>query len=218
MLSQLETELSVFQSLSPASRLSRPDTEARYIKGVEALRSNDFYPKYPAYFDRIFSIHEFAAPPHYEVTAVGFIGIASHPYLAQQREYQASAEAYSLGNAATNDLAEHPVVLEICELAESDEYEEKEAAKSKSISYAVLFARYMLSKCRTSPEVDLHPDGEVSLTWRSSKGIINIAFGENGVATYAAYFPIHKETYKGRFGVPFAIPGDVVNIIDRIEE
>lgn len=114
----------------------------------------------------------------------------------------------------------HPVILEIYELAENtsdDEYEERTAARSKSVSYAVIFANNILDKCKTRPEVDLHPDGEVSLTWRSNTGIINIAFGEYGTATYAAYFSLHKETHKGRFSVSSVISETIMHIIDRIE-
>jgi hypothetical protein len=116
---------------------------------------------------------------------------------------------------------EYPVTLEIYELLEDasdDEYEGRTAAKSKSVSYAVIFAKNILDKCKTRPEVDLHPDGEVSLTWRSNRGIINIAFGEYGTATYAAYFSLHKETHKGRFSVSSVIPETILNIIERIEK
>ena len=115
---------------------------------------------------------------------------------------------------------EHPIILEIYELSEneSNDYEERIVAKSKSVSYAVIFAKNILDKCKTSPEVDLHPDGEASLTWRSDRGIINIAFGEDGTATYAAYFSVHKETHKGRFSVSSVIPETILNIIERIEK
>jgi len=46
----------------------------------------------------------------------------------------------------------------------------------------------------------------------------NIAFGEDGTATYAAYFSLPKETHKGRFSVSSVIPETVMNIIDQIEK
>ena len=114
---------------------------------------------------------------------------------------------------------DHPIILEIYELSENkrDEYEEGVVAKSKSVSYAIIFVESILKRCKMIPEVDLHNDGEVSLTWRSNRGIINIAFGEDGTATYAAYFPMNKETYKGRFRVSSAIPEFILNIIGQIE-
>ncbi len=116
---------------------------------------------------------------------------------------------------------EHPIVLELYELLKednNDEYEEQVAPKAQSVSHAVTFAKGILEKVRTNPIIDLHPDGEVSLTWRSNRGILNIAFREDGIATYAAYLPLHEETHKGRFKVSSPIPINVVNIVEQIEK
>jgi hypothetical protein len=85
---------------------------------------------------------------------------------------------------------EHPIVIELYDLLKDDsssEDEEKLTVKRNSVLYAVRFAKNILRKANKSPVVDLHPDGEASLTWRSNRGIINIAFREDGIATYAAY-------------------------------
>ena len=68
-----------------------------------------------------------------------------------------------------------------------------------------------------NPILDLYPDGEVSLTWRSNRGILNIAFKEDGVATYAAYFALLEETHKGRFKISSPIPINIINIVEQIE-
>lgn len=36
------------------------------------------------------------------------------------------------------------------------------------------------------PDIELHPDGQMALTWRNIDGIINLAFGD-GVVTWASY-------------------------------
>jgi hypothetical protein len=116
---------------------------------------------------------------------------------------------------------EHPIVLELYELLKEDSddaYEGQVIPKAKSVSHAVIFAKKVLEKVRTNPIIDLHPDGEVSLTWRSNRGIMNIAFREDGVATYAAYLPLAEESHKGRFRVSSPIPINVTNIIDQIEK
>jgi hypothetical protein len=110
---------------------------------------------------------------------------------------------------------EHPIVLDLHDLLKEDsngEDEEQATPKAKSVSNAVIFANSILEKIRTNPIIDLHPDGEVSLTWRSNRGVLNIAFREDGIATYAAYLPLHEETHKGRFKVSSPIPINVINI------
>lgn len=115
---------------------------------------------------------------------------------------------------------EHPIVLELYDLLKDDSYSEDEGqlpAKRNSILHAIRFAKKILDKVKKSPAIDLHPDGEASLTWRSKRGIINIAFREDGMATYAAYLALTEETHKGRFRVSSAIPVSMMNIIDQIE-
>ena len=67
-------------------------------------------------------------------------------------------------------------------------------------------------------------DGTWALTWRSdSRGIINIAFYDSGIATWAAYLPStpsipDKREYKGRFIVLKGIPVNVFCLIKEICE
>jgi hypothetical protein len=116
---------------------------------------------------------------------------------------------------------EHPIVLDLYDLLKDDIYSEDEGqlpAKRNSILHAVSFAKIILVKVKKSPVIDLHPDGEVSLTWRSKRGILNIAFREDGVATYAAYLALTEETHKGRFRVSAVLPVNMINIIEQIED
>jgi hypothetical protein len=115
---------------------------------------------------------------------------------------------------------DHPLVLELYELLKEgdEEYEGQVIPKAKSVSHAVIFVKKVLEKVRTIPIIDLHPDGEVSLTWRSNRGIMNIAFREDGVATYAAYLPSSDESHKGRFRISSPISSNVTNIIEQIEK
>ena len=49
------------------------------------------------------------------------------------------------------------------------------------------------------PVYDVHPDGQFSFVWRDSeKGILSLAFEEDGGINYASYFEKNRETHKGR--------------------
>jgi hypothetical protein len=229
------------QGALPAPQLFHQDTE-RY-KDQPILRKDrftnmgmdDFYEQRPPNQD--FTAQRHILPQHYTSfddnrTITRLLETESRFYLplvnaieplqharAVERSLNLTHALSDIVDFITSSPIEHPIILEIYELSESDdEYKEKTVAKSKSVSYAVIFVKNMLKKCKTNPEVDLHPDGEVSLTWRSNRGIINIAFGEDGMATYAAYFLLHKETHKGRFSVSSVIPETIINIIDQIEK
>jgi len=122
---------------------------------------------------------------------------------------------------ASDFKKEHPIILELYDLFKEDnngEHEEQVVPKAKSVSNTVICAKKLLDKMETNLMLDLHPDGEVSLTWRSNKGILNIAFREDGVATYAAYFALLEETHKGRFKVSSPIPINIINFIEQIEK
>lgn len=51
------------------------------------------------------------------------------------------------------------------------------------------------------PSPEVHPDNQIALTWRNKKGIINIAFDERNLATWAAYFSNQEITRKGHFEI-----------------
>ena len=62
-------------------------------------------------------------------------------------------------------------------------------------------ARQFLSKMPGNlkmPDYDLHPDGEISFVWRNDeKGILTLAFAENGDINYASYFVKNNTRHKG---------------------
>lgn len=70
-----------------------------------------------------------------------------------------------------------------------------------SIKYALAFAEG--SNFTKNPDIEIHPDGQVAFTWRlSGTGILNIAFNEEGWATWAVYYAEPKEHIaKGKFQV-----------------
>lgn len=94
-----------------------------------------------------------------------------------------------------------------------------DAPNPDSLSYAVKFAKLAVQLIKSQPVIDLHPDGEVSLTWRRAKnGIINIAFGKDGIATYAAYLVDSEQSLKSRFRVSGSIPSTLSHLIHQIEK
>lgn len=64
--------------------------------------------------------------------------------------------------------------------------------------------------------IEIHPDNEVALTWRKqNNGIINIAFSNSGIATWAAYIEDPYKLKKGCFQVSDNIPDIVRNLIKK---
>jgi hypothetical protein len=157
-----------------------------------------------------------------ETIATGKAWLPQNCFVVQQAGGNVVFLFISHADVVVSDFkTEHSIILELYDLLNednNDEYEEQVAPKAKSVSNAVIFVKAMLEQLKTHPIIDLHPDGEVSLTWRSNKGILNIAFREDGIATYAAYLAIYEETHKGRFKVSSPIPINVINIIEQIEK
>lgn len=62
--------------------------------------------------------------------------------------------------------------------------------------------------------IEVGSDNELALTWRKQgNGIINIAFNDSGVATWAGYIEKPHKKEKGRFKVSDGIPDIVKNLI-----
>lgn len=68
------------------------------------------------------------------------------------------------------------------------------------------------------PHIEIHPDGEIAFTWRKSGiGIMNIAFGSEGTATWAAFLEYDSErSLKGRFKINDRISSHETAIIHAI--
>lgn len=83
-----------------------------------------------------------------------------------------------------------------------------------SAEYAQIFLDNLFKVNKyASPDLELQPDSETAITFRNDQGILNIAFNNQGYATFAAYFPCHEETYKGRFQIDKTIPENVLFLI-----
>jgi hypothetical protein len=125
------------------------------------------------------------------------------------------------GNAVTSNVKNgHPIVHELYEMYEEKDDDEDEIAINKeSILHTIIFAKNMFEVVNINPVIDVYPNGQISLTWRRPRGIINIAFREDGIATYAAYIEQTKENPKGRFRVfPSFIPANILYFIEQIEK
>lgn len=116
-----------------------------------------------------------------------------------------------------------PLIAELQEiLEEHDEWKEEEGIEiiEESVNYAILFAKKSIYPNQLpEPHIEVHADGEIAFTWRKKdKGIINIAFNKEGVATWAAYLPLIEETNKGRFKVDNGIAYPVKHLIKLITD
>lgn len=90
-------------------------------------------------------------------------------------------------------------------------------AQGPSVTYAATFVKSLLTHITTTPVGEVHADGELALTWRQAqRGIINIAFHDDGVATYAAWLVKSRQTHKGKFTVESTVPESILAIIQHI--
>ena len=127
-----------------------------------------------------------------------------------------STEKQEREEAYNNNLA----IREIEEILQNKE-EWKESGIIIS-EHSAFFAKKfiessMLGYDLPSPDIDIHPDGQISFTWRKHKsGIMNIAFDANGLATWAAYFKKPERSLKGRFYTKDSMSDSERDIIKKI--
>lgn len=115
----------------------------------------------------------------------------------------------------------NPIITELKQLlADKEEWKEDGIIlETSSINHAIKFVtNSIIPYGLASPEIEVHPDGEVAFTWQKNTiGIMNIAFAIDGIATWAAYLLTqHKRTFKGRFYVEDSITDIEKNIIRQI--
>jgi len=115
---------------------------------------------------------------------------------------------------------ENLITLELKEILQDREIWEREEIfiSELSIFNAINFVENSIKRYGLpSPNIEVHPDGQTSFTWRKNKiGIVNIAFDDNGLATWAAYFESPKRSIKGNFMVKDSISEEERNIIKKI--
>ena len=113
------------------------------------------------------------------------------------------------------------IITELKDILENlSEWEEEGVTLSESsIKHAISFANTsIIANNLSNPHIEFHPDGEIAFTWKkAAQGIMNIAFNEEGIATWAAYLDgDQKRTIKGRFRVESTISEIEKSIIQAI--
>lgn len=117
-----------------------------------------------------------------------------------------SAQANYLENSYVEDIMGHNLSADkiaLCnDLIDSclseDHQSLDEDVNGMSFYYALKFI-FEMSNDIPVPSFDLHPDGELSLLWRSrEKGIFSLAFSERGVINYSAILLPNETKHKGQ--------------------
>lgn len=150
-----------------------------------------------------------------------------HRQLLILGDFGSLRELYDKTKSSNIELTEEHEVLDnnvtIRELREilqdKDSWKEDGIFVSESsVGFAIQFVKNSIIKhSLPEPKIEIHPDGQIAFTWRKSGvGIINIAFDETGVATWAAYFENPKRSLKGRFYVQDSIPNAEKSIVTDI--
>ena len=66
-----------------------------------------------------------------------------------------------------------------------------------------------------NPEVDVDPDGEISLTWQKSpRRVFSISISGDGVLHYAGLYGYNKSHGSEYFAD--VIPGEIIRLIQRV--
>lgn len=106
-----------------------------------------------------------------------------------------------------------PILIELEEMISDADVEDD--IKKKSAEYAYQFLEeILLSNKNLSPDLELHPDGNASVTFRNEKGIFSIVFSDTGRASWGLYFPNDVES-EGYFMLNDGIPEAIVTLIRK---
>jgi len=115
----------------------------------------------------------------------------------------------------TSDTNPLEIIKEINEMVHDATTDDN--INEESVKYAKQFLVHVILLNKSIyPDLELHSDGETAITFRNSRGILNIAFNAKSRATYAVYLPKKQEKHKGIFMVNNNIPENVINYIEEL--
>jgi len=86
----------------------------------------------------------------------------------------------------------------------------------ESRKYCAKFLKILPKEFRKHALIGIHPDDEYSVDFMSDNGMLDIAFEQDGVVTWAASINQHDSVSKGHFRLGYIIPYFVLALIVQV--